>query len=83
MNYGKKMNAKLTEYKKDYDNGWWKRLPKEEKNIFLVRCSVEGGPQTWWRPGMSGLCKFNVEKRTLFWIFTHRTVDFLRMWLWW
>ena len=35
------------------------------------------------RPGMSGLCKLNVEKRTLLWILTHRTVDFLRLWLWW
>lgn len=58
-------------------------LPKEQKNIFLVRCAVAGGPQPWWRPGMSGLCKFNIEDRTLFWIFTHRTVDFLRIWLWW
>jgi hypothetical protein len=58
-------------------------IPKTEKNIFLVRCAVEGDVQPWWRPGMSGLCKLNVEKRTLFWIITHRTVDFLRMWLWW
>lgn len=58
-------------------------IPKTEQNVFLVRCAVEGDAQPWWRPGMSGLCKLNVEKRTLFWIFTHRTVDFLRMWLWW
>jgi hypothetical protein len=32
---------------------------------------------------MSGVCKLPVEKRTLFWIFTHRTVDFLRMFFWW
>ena len=31
VRYAKKMNAKLTEYKKDYDKDWWKRLPKEEK----------------------------------------------------
>jgi len=36
----------------------------------------------WWRPGMTGLCKLSTEKRTLFWILTHRTVDFLRMKLW-
>ena len=29
------------------------------------------------------LCKLSVEKRSLFWILTHRTVDFLRMKLWW
>src|SRR5437899_694874 len=58
-------------------------VPKNDGNIFLLRCQVDGGIQKWWRPGMSGLCKVNVEKRTLFWMLTHRTVDFLRMWLWW
>jgi hypothetical protein len=58
-------------------------VPKEGKNVFLVRCAPAGKPEPWWRPGMSGLCKLNVEKRTLFWIITHRTVDFLRMFLWW
>lgn len=58
-------------------------VPKAEGNIFLVRCAVDGSAQPWWRPGMSGLCKLSVEKRTLFWILTHRTVDFLRLKLWW
>jgi multidrug resistance efflux pump len=58
-------------------------FPKKEGNIFLVRCRFAEGAEEWFRPGMSGLCKINVEKRTLVWIFTHRTVDFLRMWLWW
>lgn len=56
---------------------------KEGKNVFLVRCQVEGQPEDWWRPGMSGICKLNVGNRSLIWILTHRTVDFLRMWLWW
>ena len=58
-------------------------LPKPGGNFFIVRCEVEGGPPEWWRPGMSGLIKVNVERRTLFWILTHRTTDFLRMKLWW
>jgi hypothetical protein len=58
-------------------------VPKNEANVFLVRCAIEGGAQPWWRPGMSGVCKFKVEKRSLFWILTHRTVDFLRLKLWW
>lgn len=58
-------------------------IPKEKKNVFLVRCAIDGPPQPWWRPGMSGVCKLNVERRTLLWIITHRTVDFLRLWLWW
>jgi multidrug resistance efflux pump len=58
-------------------------IPKNEANVFLVRCALDEKPQPWWRPGMSGICKFNVEKRTLIWILTHRTVDFLRLKLWW
>jgi len=51
--------------------------------VFLVRCEFQKGVEKWWRPGMSGLCKLNVGRRTLWWILTHRTVDFLRMKLWW
>lgn len=56
---------------------------KEGKNVFIVRCQFEGEPDDWWRPGMSGVCKINTGKRSLMWIITHRTVDYLRMWLWW
>lgn len=58
-------------------------FPRNEANVFLVRCEFERGLEPWWRPGMSGLCKLSVERRTLWWILTHRTVDFLRMKLWW
>lgn len=56
---------------------------KEKQNVFLVRCVPELEPERWWRPGMSGVCKIDVDRRSLFWILTHRTVDFLRMYLWW
>lgn len=58
-------------------------LAKKEANIFLVRLKPDTAPENWWRPGMTGLCKVEVEKRALWWILTHRTVDFLRMKLWW
>lgn len=58
-------------------------VPKKDANVFLVRLEFEKPPERWWRPGMSGLCKLNVERRSLFWILTHRTVDFLRLKLWW
>ena len=57
-------------------------VPKNEANVFLVRCAAPT-PESWWRPGMSGVCKFNAGKRSLFWLLTHRTVDFLRLKLWW
>ena len=58
-------------------------MPKKDGNFFMVRCTFNSGAQPWWRPGMSGVCKLSVEKRTLFWIISHRTVDFLRLKLWW
>ena len=57
-------------------------VTKKDGNIFLVRLQPVNGVAPWWRPGMTGLCKLATEKRTLFWILTHRTVDFLRMKLW-
>lgn len=58
-------------------------VTKPEGNFFLVRCTVAEGLPPWWRPGMSGVCKFSVGRRSLGWIITHRTVDFLRLKLWW
>jgi hypothetical protein len=58
-------------------------VTKKDGNVFLVRLRPVHGAEAWWRPGMTGLCKLYTEKRSLFWIITHRTVDFLRMKLWW
>jgi len=58
-------------------------VPKNRENVFLVRCAFSEGPQPWWRPGMSGVCKLEVGRRSLIWIISHRTVDFLRLKLWW
>ncbi len=58
-------------------------VPQKDGNVFLVRLTPDNGSQPWWRPGMTGLCKLSANKHTLFWILTHRTVDFLRMKLWW
>ncbi len=58
-------------------------VPKKDENMFVTRLTFDSAPADWWRPGMSGLCKIEAGHRTLFWILTHRTVDFLRMKLWW
>jgi multidrug resistance efflux pump len=55
---------------------------KEQDNIFIVRCQFDGPMEAWWRPGMSGVAKINVGKRTCFWVVSHRTMDFLRMFFW-
>lgn len=58
-------------------------MPKEKQNVFLVRAALPETRESWWRPGMSGVAKIDVERRTLLWILTHRTIDFLRLFLWW
>ncbi|MBF0177916.1 MAG: efflux RND transporter periplasmic adaptor subunit [Magnetococcales bacterium] len=56
---------------------------KKGQNIFVVRARVLGHTAPWWRPGMSGVAKIDVEKRSILWIFTHRMVEFLRLLFWW
>jgi hypothetical protein len=58
-------------------------VPKDRQNVFLVRCKFSDPAQSWWRPGMSGVVKLEVGRCTLLWLLTHRTVDFLRIFLWW
>ncbi len=56
---------------------------KNEGNVFLVHCKFPHEIPSWWRPGMTGVSKLNAGKRTFLWILTHRTIDFLRLKLWW
>jgi RND family efflux transporter MFP subunit len=56
---------------------------REKGNAFVVRGEFIGGHEAWWRPGMTGVARINVGPRNLLWIWTHRTVDFLRLYLWW
>jgi Barrel-sandwich domain of CusB or HlyD membrane-fusion/GAF domain len=58
-------------------------VTKKDGNVFLMRLEPVNGAENWWRPGMTGLCKLEAHKHSLFWILTHRTVDFLRMKFWW
>jgi multidrug resistance efflux pump len=55
----------------------------EKENVFLVRCELTAPTETWWRPGMAGVTKISAGPRTFFWILFHRTIDFLRLLLWW
>ncbi len=58
-------------------------LVKDTGNSFLVRGAVQGSIEDWWRPGMSGVAKLQVARRPVLWVMFHRTIDFLRMQLWW
>ncbi|RME33392.1 MAG: HlyD family efflux transporter periplasmic adaptor subunit [Gammaproteobacteria bacterium] len=52
-------------------------------NMFTVRASFVGNPKPWWRPGMSGEAKIVAGERPVFWILSHRAVEYLRMHFWW
>lgn len=53
------------------------------KNCFMGRAVFSEGARGWYRPGMSGIAKVNAGRRNLLWIYTHKTVDWLRLRLWW
>ena len=58
-------------------------VAEEKGNVFIVHAGFPDGPQAWWRPGMTGVAKLNIGDRSLIWIASHRTIDFLRLRLWW
>jgi hypothetical protein len=55
----------------------------QKDNVFFVRCAFKDTIPSWLRPGMTGVSKINAGNRTLIWILCHRTVDFIRLKLWW
>jgi len=55
---------------------------REKGSVFVARCSLEGAPPSWWRPGMTGMARLEAGRRRVLWVLTHRTVDFLRLRLW-
>jgi multidrug resistance efflux pump len=52
-------------------------------NSFNVKVLFDDAQQDWIRPGMSGVVKIDAGKRNIFWLLTHKTVDFLRLYFWW
>lgn len=55
----------------------------QEGNQFAIKARFTAPPEAWWRPGMSGLARIEAGSRNIAWIYTHKAVDRLRMWLWW
>jgi len=56
---------------------------KDKDNVFVVRARFAGKVPDWFRPGMTGVARIESGKRTLWWIVSHKTIDFLRLKLWW
>ncbi|OHB67301.1 MAG: hypothetical protein A2Y77_11975, partial [Planctomycetes bacterium RBG_13_62_9] len=54
----------------------------KQKNVFKVRVQLlEIHP--WMRPGMEGVAKIDLAKRSYAWIWTRKIVNWVRMKLWW
>lgn len=51
------------------------------RNYFRVEAVAKGALDKL-RPGMEGVGKIHVERRNLFWIWTHKIVHWWRMWVW-
>lgn len=51
-------------------------------NQFLAKARYVSQRGPWWRPGMGGTAKIDSGQRTVLWIMTHRTINFLREFFW-
>lgn len=58
-------------------------IAKEKRNVFIAKAEFVGSGAGWWRPGMTGVARLDAGRRTIIWLVTHRTIDFLRLRLWW
>lgn len=59
----------------------------EGRNYFRVEAAVKqeegaNGTTEKLRPGMEGVGKVQVDRRKLIWIWTHKLVHWMRMWVW-
>lgn len=55
----------------------------DQGNQFQVKARIIEPPESWWRPGMTGLAKIDAGERNVAWILFHRMVDTLRLHFWW
>lgn len=59
------------------------QVDKSDGNVFIIKAFIDGKEESWWRPGMSGVAKLYVGEKTIFYVATHKLVDFLRIYFWW
>jgi multidrug efflux pump subunit AcrA (membrane-fusion protein) len=56
------------------------------QNVFKVRVQLQDldlqGRHRWLRPGMEGVAKVDIDKRSYAWLWTHRLTNWIRMKLW-
>jgi multidrug efflux pump subunit AcrA (membrane-fusion protein) len=56
--------------------------PKEGSTVFKVYATVHGRTSMTWRPGMAGEAKVEVRHEPVWWIYSHRLIDFVKLKLW-
>jgi len=54
---------------------------QDGRNHYRVEARLDE-PVDTLRPGMVGIAKIDVERRRVLWIWTHRMLDWVRMWAW-
>ena len=58
-------------------------VPKEKGSVFVVQCDFINDTPDWWRPGMTGIAKIETGKRPIWWVLSHKTIEFIRLRFWW
>ena len=58
---------------------------EEGANLFRVEARLDPADLASLRPGMEGVGKIEIDQRKLAWIWTHKIVQWVRMfaWKWW
>ncbi len=59
------------------------RVDPRSGNTFELKARFVESPESWWRPGMSGLARIKAGRRSVGWILFHRITDTMRLYLWW
>jgi biotin carboxyl carrier protein len=54
----------------------------EQRNVFKVRVRLEWIDPAWMRPGMEGVAKISLGRRSYGWLLTRRVINWVRMKLW-
>lgn len=55
---------------------------KEGRNFFRIEAAFTTPPSERLRPAMEGVAKIEVDRRRLVWIWSHETLDWLKLKLW-
>ena len=59
------------------------KVDEKEGNIFIVNAKFNTTLPLWVKPGMNGLAKIKAGKKRIIWIWTHRLIDFIHLYILW